>query len=449
MKHLPYKNYKNSGIEWVGDIPQSWDIDRVKASIKSCKNGIWGEEPIGDENDTVCVRVADFDRDNLSIDIEDPTLRNIQNKEKVTRTLKKGDLLIEKSGGGENQPVGCVVLYNHDTPAVCSNFIARMSLKEGMSPSFWKYMHAAAYSIRLTIGSINQTSGIQNLDQDRYFNEKVPFPPLDEQQAIANFLDRETAKIDELIQKQEKLIELIQEKIASVTDSLVTKGLDKSASLKKTQFQTLGEVPSHWDVLQIKKIVSTPVTDGPHETPDFLDDGVPFVSAEAVSKGFIDFEKIRGFISPEANEIYSRKYSPQVHDIYMIKSGATTGVTAIVEDRTDFNIWSPLAVIRCSKRMNPHYVLYAMRSKYFQEMVSLSWSFGTQQNIGMGVIENLCIPVPPREEQDAIVLGINSILSGLKQLQDKATSAIPLLKEHRASLISAAVTGKIDVRELA
>ena len=275
----------------------------------------------------------------------------------------------------------------------------------------------------------------------------VAYPEVEEQQRIANYLDRETARIDDLIQRQESLIELIQEKITSVTDGFVTKGLDKSASLKETKFQTLGKVPSHWDVLQIKKIVSTPVTDGPHETPEFLDEGVAFVSAEAVSKGFIDFEKIRGFISPEANKVYSRKYSPQIHDIYMIKSGATTGVTAIVEDRTDFNIWSPLAVIRCSKRMNPYYVLYAMRSKYFQEMVSLSWSFGTQQNIGMGVIENLCIPVPPREEQDAIVLKIKLALGGLKQLQDKAMTGILLLKEHRVSLISSAVTGKIDVRE--
>lgn len=449
MTHLRYSKYKNSGIDWIGDIPEDWKVDRIKASVKSCTNGIWGSEPTGDINDIICVRVADFNRHNFSVDIENPTIRNISQKERIGRTLTKGDLLLEKSGGGENQPVGCVVLYDHDSQAVCSNFIAKMTLKDGMVPSFWKYLHSAAYSIRLTIGSINQTSGIQNLDQDRYFEEKVAFPSVEEQRLIANFLDHETSKIDTLIQKQDKLIALIEEKIASVTDRFVTKGLDKSATFKKTEFPTLGEVPSHWDVLKIKKIVSSPVTDGPHETPNFIDEGVPFVSAEAVSKGFIDFTKIRGYISHEANVMYSKKYSPKLHDIYMVKSGATTGVTAIVEDNTDFNIWSPLAVIRCSSRMNPYYVLYAMRSKYFQEMVSLSWSFGTQQNIGMGVIENLYLPIPPKHEQDAIVLKINSALKKLTQLKEQSAKGINLLKEHRASLISAAVTGKIDVRELA
>lgn len=414
MKHLPYQTYKNSGIQWIDKVPSSWEISKIKWHCRVYSGddspSIDGEYPLIGANGII------GSSDTYSLE---------DNAVLMGRVGSAGliNYITSKSGVSDN------ALIFSNFPSVDTRYL---------------YYFLLSDNFELDISKTAQPL----ITASRVKEHFLCIPSLVEQRAIVNFLDRETAKIDELIQKQEELIELIREKITSVTDSFVTRGLDKSTPLKKTKFQTLGEVPSHWDVLQIKKIVSTPITDGPHQTPDFLDEGVPFVSAEAVSKGFIDFEKIRGFISPKANEIYSRKYSPQVHDIYMVKSGATTGVTAIVEDRTDFNIWSPLAVIRCSKRMNPYYVLYAMRSKYFQEMVSLSWSFGTQQNIGMGVIENLYIPVPPKEEQDAIVFSISSILSSLKQLQDKAISAIPLFKEHRSSLISATVTGKIDVRKL-
>ena len=196
----------------------------------------------------------------------------------------------------------------------------------------------------------------------------------------------------------------------------------------------------------IKRIVDVPVTDGPHETPQFYDEGVPFVSAEAVSSGRIDFSRIRGHISAEDNLRYSEKYSPEFNDIYMVKSGATTGVTAIADERIDFNIWSPLAVIRCGEDAQPRFVLNFMRSRNFQEGIAVNWSFGTQQNIGMGVIENLACPVPPLNEQREIAETIDSTTDKSDTLQAEAQRAIDLLQERRTALISAAVTGKIDVR---
>ncbi|WP_428163311.1 restriction endonuclease subunit S [Diaphorobacter sp.] len=211
MSFPRYPECKDSGVEWLGEVPVHWCVDRLKASIVSSKNGIWGDESKGDENDIPCVRVADFDRQKLRVELMEPTIRNLTSREREGRTLNKGDLLLEKSGGGENQPVGCVVLYDDERPAVCSNFVARVQLKPGMVSSYWRYVHAAAYAVRLTTGSINQTSGIQNLDQDRYYNERAAFPPPEEQTAIAIFLDRETAKIDALVAEQEKLIALLQE----------------------------------------------------------------------------------------------------------------------------------------------------------------------------------------------------------------------------------------------
>ena len=137
----------------------------------------------------------------------------------------------------------------------------------------------------------------------------------------------------------------MKEKRQAVISHAVTKGLDPNVLMKDSGVEWLGDVPSEWIPTKVKNMLSTPITDGPHETPEFLDEGVQFISAEAISQGYINFDKIRGHISIEANQKYSEKYSPMLNDVYMIKYGATTGVTAIVKDRIDFNIWSPLGSV--------------------------------------------------------------------------------------------------------
>lgn len=203
----------------------------------------------------------------------------------------------------------------------------------------------------------------------------------------------------------------------------------------------LGEIPAHWDVRPLKSIVSTPITDGPHETPVFGNEGIPFVSAEAVSSGVIDFEKIRGHISIDDHYRFSQKYKPQIHDIYMVKSGATTGVTAIVETTKEFNIWSPLAAIRTNTKIAfPYFVLNFLRSRNFQEAVTLNWSFGTQQNIGMGVIGNLLIALPPGCEQTAIATFLDRETAKIDALIAEQEKLLTLLAEKRQATISHAVT---------
>ena len=275
---------------------------------------------------------------------------------------------------------------------------------------------------------------------------ELPVPSLAEQRAITAFLDAETARIEALIAEYETLIELLKEKRQALISQAVTKGLNPDVPMKDSGVEWLGEVPEGWEVAPLKHIVSTPITDGPHETPTFYDEGIPFVSAEAVSSGFVDFTKIRGFISVEDNRKFSEKYKPARNDIYMVKSGATTGVTAIVEADDEFNIWSPLAVIRCNRDSSPRFVLNFMRSQNFQDAVTLNWSFGTQQNIGMSVIKQLSITRPPISEQHAIAAFLDAETSRMDALVQEAETGINLLRERRMTLISDAVTGKIDVR---
>ena len=210
---------------------------------------------------------------------------------------------------------------------------------------------------------------------------------------------------------------------------------------KDSGVKWIGEIPDQWIAVAIKRIVEVPVTDGPHETPEFLDEGVPFVSAEAIKNDRIDFSRKRGFISREDHERYSQKYLPRRGDIYMVKSGATTGNIAAVETDEEFNIWSPLAVIRPhTRRAATRFVFFFMKSRPFMQGVELGWSFGTQQNIGMGVIENLHLALPPIHEQESIGAFLDAKTAQIDELIEKKRRQIELLKEYRASVISEVVT---------
>ena len=449
MSFPRYPAYKDSRVVWLGDIPSHWKVKPMKWVITRNDGGVWGNDPKG-EDDTVVLRSTEQTVDGRW-QLDEPALRSLSETEKAGSLLATGDLLVTKSSGSALH-IGKTTLVTPEVAALgcCySNFMQRIRLKpEFDSRLAWYLMNNEIARTQFDLLS-NSTTGLANLNGTMLGELVAPIPSPDEQAEIVRFLDRETAKIDALVTEQVQLTTLLKEKRQAVISHAVTKGLDPSVPMKDSGVEWLGEVPEHWDVNAIKHIVATPITDGPHETPAFPDEGIPFVSAEAVSTGVIDFQRIRGFISEEDHARYSLKYKPQRGDIFMVKSGATTGVTAMVETDLDFNIWSPLAVIRPSLFMSPRYVLQFMRSGNFQEAVTLNWSFGTQQNIGMGVIENLMIAVPPLAEQVAIADHLGLMLDQFQPLITEATQAIQLLQERRSALISAAVTGQIDVRGLA
>ena len=216
---------KPSGTPWLGQIPAHWEVKRLKWSLDSVVNGIWGGEPDG-ENDIACVRVADFDRQCFRVRIADPTIRAIEPSQRAGRELRPGNLLIEKSGGGEKQIVGAVMYYDHCLPAVSSNFVGRITIRDDNVPRFWAYVHAMLYAGKLTYPAIKQTTGIQNLDTDAYFNTEVGFPPHAEQRAIAEYLDQKTARIDALSQRAGTAIERLNEYRVALINAAVTGKID-------------------------------------------------------------------------------------------------------------------------------------------------------------------------------------------------------------------------------
>lgn len=221
--------------------------------------------------------------------------------------------------------------------------------------------------------------------------------------------------------------------------------MNKYPTYKPSNNQWIGDIPNHWSVASIKYLVDTKVTDGPHETPVFIDEGIPFISVESIKDSKIDFNFKRGFISKEQHEEYSKKCLPKKDDVFIVKSGSTTGKVAIVDTDLEFNIWSPLALIRCNqKKVLPKFSFIALQSDYFQRSIQQSWSFGTQPNIGMGVIENLKISLPPLQEQQAIVSYLDEKTALIDELILKKERKIELLKEQRAALINQAVTKGLD-----
>ena len=280
-------------------------------------------------------------------------------------------------------------------------------------------------------------------------NIPLPIPSHQEQRRIADFLDAECARIDTVIEKTRASIEEYKKLKQSVITEAVTKGIRPGRKMKDSGIEWIGEIPEEWDVVKSLHILAMPITDGPHTTPELLDSGVAFVSAEAVScgNGKIDFSHIRGYISEEFYQECCLKYIPAIDDVYMIKSGATTGRVAIVDTlEPKFTIWSPLAVFRCNKRrMMPKYLFYELQSEGFQKQVEFGWSFGTQQNIGMRALEQLKVCLPPIEEQHDIAVYLDEKYDKIESLIIRKQQLLSELESYKKSLIFEYVTGKKEV----
>jgi type I restriction enzyme S subunit len=442
MSFPRYPNYKNSGVEWLGEVPEHWHVDRIKYSTTSCQNGIWGDEAQGDENDIPCVRVADFDRQGLRVELSEPTIRSVTKTERMGRVLSQGDLLLEKSGGGETQPVGCVVLYDDPCPAVCSNFVARVKIARNMSSSFWRYVHAGAYAVRLNTKSIKQTSGIQNLDSSQYFDERAGFPPLSEQILVAAFLDRETAKIDALVAEQQRLIELLKEKRQAVISHAVTKGLAPNAPMKSSGVEWLGDVPKHWEINRIASLFREVTESGTNELPILSVSIHHGVSDEEIAEENLDRKVTR---SDDRSKYKRVAPDDLVYNMMRAWQGGFGTVTVA-------GMVSPAYVVaRPRKPLKTAYIEHLLRTPQAIEQVRRHSRGITDFRLRLywEEFKNLRVALPPQKEAIAICAKIADMEERFDAMSAACEDSIELLQERRTSLISDAVTGKIDVRGLA
>lgn len=218
----PDAKLRPSGIDWIGNIPEHWQKCRIKFIIDNHADGIWGDEEKGNEEDINCYRVADFDYDKMEIKKIIPTMRNISKEQLVGKLVYNGDLLLEKSGGGEISPVGRVVIANISEPAVCSNFIHFLHIKSTTTSKFLCYYFNFLYSNKINLLFFNQTTGIQNLNIHDYLGQSIYLPPLYEQQEIVEYIESKIKPIYASIAKAKREIELLKELKQSIITEAVT-----------------------------------------------------------------------------------------------------------------------------------------------------------------------------------------------------------------------------------
>lgn len=211
-----------SGIYWIGDIPEHWSKSRIKNHISRSAAGVWGDDEKGNQNDIVCFRIADFNYGERCLSFDKITIRNIDPKQLEGRYLSKGDLLIEKSGGGETTPVGRVVYCNFDGKATYTNFIHSITLSDNVDSRFFLYYFNMLYSNKINLLYFNQTTGLQNLQIGEYLGQPIYLPPLSEQQAIVEYLDKKCVEIDRLKAKLTKKREMLMELRQSIISEVVT-----------------------------------------------------------------------------------------------------------------------------------------------------------------------------------------------------------------------------------
>ena len=425
-----YSEYKDSGVQWIGEVPSHWEVKRLANYFTERKIKVSDKEyvPLSVTKNGVYTQLDNVaktnDGDNRKLVLSDDFVIN-------SRSDRKGSSGVAKQDGS-------VSLIN-----------IVLSPRKNIYPDFCNYL-LKCYSF-IEEYYRNGRGIVADLWTTRYDEMKtikIPIPSLNEQKAIVTYLNKVTLNIDRAIAQQQKMIELLNERKQIIINKVVTKGLNPDVPMKDSRVEWIGEIPAHWDVMKTLFTLSMPITDGPHETPLLYEDGIPFVSAEAVSmgNGRINFNHIRGYISKAFYNECCKKYIPQKYDIYMIKSGATTGKVAIVETDVKFTIWSPLAVFRCNQHiMNPNYLFFVLQSKFYQLQVQLGWSYGTQQNIGMRTLEKLKVTVPPVCEQIIIANKIKEKLVPINNAIKVANEQIVFLQERKQIIINDVVTGKVKV----
>ena len=430
-----YDSYKDSGIYFLPKLPSNWEIRKGKYLFKEENRPVRSDDEI-----VTCFRDGQV------------TLRKNRRTEGFTNSLKeigyqgvrKGDLVIHNMDAF----AGAIGISDSDGKATP---VYACCTPKSEEVSQYYYCYLLRYLARNGF-ILSLAKGIRERSTDFRFNDfkelYLPVPTRKEQDAIVAYLDTATSKIDEAIAQQQKMIDLLNERKQIIINNAVTKGLDPNVKMKPSGIDWIGDIPEHWKVMKTLFALSMPITDGPHETPQLYDDGIPFVSAEAVScgNGRIDFDHIRGFISKAYYEECCKKYIPRRNDIYMIKSGATTGKVALVDTDRVFTIWSPLAVFRCNdKVMEFNYLFYLLQADSYQMQVQLGWSYGTQQNIGMRTLEKLKIQVPSLEEQRSIANFLNERISKIEVTKQNVNRVISLLQERKQIIINDVVTGKVKV----
>ncbi|WP_019567795.1 restriction endonuclease subunit S [Thioalkalivibrio sp. ALMg13-2] len=441
MSFPRYPEYKDSGIEWLGEVPAHWKVKRLRyvAELNPSKSEIRSlpeetrvsfipMEAVGDDGSLVRGQTRALHH---VIDGYTYVREGDVAVAKITPCFENGKAAMMR---GLTNGVGLgtteLTVLRPRGPVTTSAYLFRIVTSE---PFRWlgeSHMYGAG--------------GQKRVPDDFLRDFSIAWPSREEQAEISAFLDHETGKIDALIEEQRRLIELLKEKRQAVISHAVTKGLEPNVAMKDSGVEWLGEVPAHWEVHRLK-YVSPEITVGIVVEPSkyYVDEGVPALRSVNVKPGGVSRDNLV-FISLESNDLHSKSkiYSG---DLVAVRSGQP-GTTGVVPEDLDGCNCIDLIIIRKPDRGSEWFLSWYLGSDSAIRQFSEGSGGAIQQHFNIGTASNLLIAWPPFDEQFRIVQFIEREATRLDRLIDEAEQAMSLLSERKSALISAAVTGKIDVR---
>ncbi len=441
-KWKPYPAYKDSGVEWLGEIPAHWEMKRLRfvCQVNPSKTEL-SYLPM---NTQVSFLPMEHIGEDGSIYLEE--IRTIEQVMQGYTCFRNGDVIVAKITPCFENGKGALCDHLLNGIGFGTTELHVLRAKEKADPHFFYYLTRSEPFREIGTAMMYGSAGQKRVPEDFISNFHVGFPPLTEQHAIATFLDHETARINTLIAKKERLIELLREKRAALISHAVTKGLDSSVPMKDSGVEWLGEIPEHWEVKRLKFAARRESGHTPNRSiAEYWENcTIPWVTLNDVS-----YLKNHDYIFETTNYINnlgiansSARILPA--DTVILSRDATVGRCGILgrlmATSQHFVDWI------CHEELLPKYLLLVFRSPMQQEFERLTMG-ATIRTIGMPDINGFCVPIPPISEQKQIVLYVDRETTKIDALISRIRKGIEKLREYSTALISAAVTGKIDVRE--
>ena len=440
----PHREYRDSGVDWLGALPEQWRVKRFGYLLERNDSGVWGDE--GGPEDTLVLRSTDMTVDGRW-HLSDPERRLLSVRDRSNTELLEGDIVLTKSSGSQLHLGKSAIVdgWVANLNACFSNFMQRLRCSSELEPKFtWYFLNARPGREQLLYRG-STTTGLANLNGHIVGATLVPLPPLPEQRAISAFLDRETAKIDNLIAKKERLIALLQEQRAAVITHAVTRGLDPAALMRDSGVEWLGQVPKHWGMTRLKRVTDA-IVDCPHSTPVYSAAGeFPVIRTSDVSPGVLSLQSSLR-VSEEEYRKRVERLTPRGGDILYSREGERFGIAALVPAGVQACLGQRMMHFRSGRRSDPAFLMWQLNAHPTYDQARLDSTGATSPHVNVDTIRNFRISLPPLAEQEAIACEVQAVSRHLDELQALVVTASDRLREYRSALISAAVTGKIDVR---
>ncbi len=436
----PYPAYKDSGIEWIGEVPVGWEVVKLKYLTTKVGSGVTpkGGAAVYQQEGIPLIRSQNVHFDGLKLDDVAYISEEIHENMKTSR-VHPSDVLLNITGASIGRC--CIVPAN----IVDANVNQHVCVVRPNKRIRSKFLHAYLASDKGQTQIFSGEKGIsrEGLNFEELKSFDVILPPLPEQTAIAAYLDRKTAQIDTLIERKRRLITLLQEERTAVISQAVTKGLNPAAPMKDSGIEWIGEVPAGWEIAKLKSL-SHRIGDGIHATPNYVDlSDYWFINGNNLFNGSISINSFTRCVSQEEYEKYNLGLD---ENTVLLSINGTVGNVAFY-DYEPVILGKSAAFIVCKNRLSKKFLFYWLHSNEIHNFYALEVTGTTIHNLSLNSVRNMPIPLPSNHEQTAIAAYLDKKTAQIDQSIARTERQIELLQEYRTALISAVVTGKVDVRE--